>query len=86
MSIISEVFNKLLELDLGEKIEIACASQSQLHSFRTMMYKEKALYQKKTGVDLPLTCNKIVVKDQLILECIMRRVPYAIVRTANEGT
>ena len=84
MSIISEVFNKLLELNKGEKIEIACATQSQLHSFRTMLYKEKSLYKKKTGIDLPLTCNKVVIRGQLILEVILRPVAF-IVRSSNEG-
>lgn len=79
MSIISEAFNKLLEIEEGEKIQIACIDNQQLHSFRTMLFKERDLYKKATGNEIPLTTNKKWLKDQLILEVELKRLSFAVV-------
>lgn len=85
MSIISEAFNKLLELEKGQKLLITVNDQKQLHSYRTMFYKERELYKKRTGIELPLTCHKKVIDGEMVLEVSLTPVRFNVIGDKKNG-
>ena len=85
MSIISDAFNRLLELDEGQKIQIAVDDMKQLHSYRTMFYKEREMYRKKTEIYLPMTCHKRVLNGNIILEVSLSPVEFKVIGGENAG-
>lgn len=86
MSIISDAFNKLLELEEGEKLQIGVTGVSQLHSYRTMFYKEASLFKHKTGIKLPVSCEKKIVNGKLVLEVMLKSVNFKVVGEQNDAT
>jgi len=84
MSIISDAFNKLLELEEGQKLQIEVGTQSRLHNYRTMFYKEASLFQKKTGVKLPISCERKIINDKLFLEVAVKPIEFKVIGEPHE--
>jgi len=58
MSVVDELFDKAVDLKIGKEIRVNCGDKKQLHSLRTMIYRQSAKYEKQTGTSPDIMCSK----------------------------
>ncbi len=73
MSMVNELFDRALALEKGKKLTVKCADVKQVHSIRTMFYRQAAKYEKQTGQAPELMCSKegtnlVIMKRSFIIE------------------
>lgn len=73
MSQVNELFDRALALKKGKKLTVKCTDVKQVHSIRTMFYRQAARYEKQTGNSPELMCSKegtdlVIMKRSFIIE------------------
>ena len=63
MTMVAEAFREILNLEEGKKMLIKVADESRLNSIRTLLYREKQTFERKTGQEVGMACQKIKHKD-----------------------
>ena len=80
MSMVAEAFREILLLEDGQNMLIKVADESRLNSIRTLLYREKQTFERKTGQVVNMACQKIKHTDgSLYLEVRNEAISFQIV-------
>ena len=63
MTMVAEAFREILLLEDGKKMLIKVADDKRLSSIRTLLYREKQTFEKKTGQVVPMACQRVKHED-----------------------
>lgn len=66
MGMVSQYFDQALDMNFDEEMIMELTNEKQVHSFRTMLYREKKAFEEKSGLECDLSFfsegNKLIIR------------------------